>query len=88
MGTVPEPASRWVSASGWILLAGASLFLGGYVYEQTYLTWKLGPSDLPYAGTLLNVPLFLSGFVVIILSHLWLIVVLGCVVWKNRLRER
>lgn len=84
MGLAREPMSRWAGAGGWILLAGAGLFLGGYVYEQTYLTWKLGPSDLPYAGSLLNVPLFLSGVVIIVLSHLWLLVVLGFVFWRKQ----
>lgn len=69
---------------GWVLVVGAGLFLGSYVYEQTYLPWKFGPSELPYAGSLLNSKLFLSGLVVLLLSHLWLLTFLGLVAWKKQ----
>jgi hypothetical protein len=68
---------------GWVLLGMAWLFLGSYVYEQTYLPWKFGPSELPYAGSLLNSRLFLSGLVVLLVCHLWLLTFLGLVTWKR-----
>lgn len=80
-----ERVSRWVGASGWILLTGVVVFLGAYIYEQTYLTWLLGPSDLPSAGSLLTMPLFLFGLVTTILSHLWLIAVLGVSFWRKQI---
>jgi hypothetical protein len=62
----------------------AWMFLGSYVYEQTYLPWKFGPSELPYAGSLLNSKLFLSGLIVLLVSHLWLLMFLTLLAWKKR----
>ncbi len=84
MSLATASMSRWMGTSGWTLLVGAGIFLGSYVYEQTYLPWKFGPSELPYAGSLLNSKLFLSGLVLLLLSHLWLLTFLALVAWKKQ----
>src|ERR1700737_5004305 len=77
----PKP---W-TITGYILLAGAALFVGGIVYQETILTWTNGPQGLGFgnvhSGTFL---LFIAAeFIELVGSLVWIIVSLVLMFRKN-----
>jgi hypothetical protein len=61
--------------TGYLLLAGAVLFVGRIVYEETILTWNNGPQMIGFAMMHGAVPLFLiAGLVGLPGSLFWMIV--------------
>jgi hypothetical protein len=67
----PKP---WTIA-GYILLAGAALFVGGIVYQETILTWTDGPQSLGFGNVHTGTALlfFLAAFILLVGTSLWMV---------------
>jgi hypothetical protein len=61
--------------TGYILLAGAALFVGGIVYQETVLTWTDGPQSLGFGNvhTGTAVPFFLAAFILLVGTSFWIV---------------
>jgi hypothetical protein len=61
--------------TGYILLAGAALFVGGIVCQETILTWTDGPQDLGFGNVHTGTAalFFLAAFVLLVGTSVWIV---------------
>ena len=63
------------TAAGYVLLAGAAVFVGRIVYEETILTWLSGPQMVGFAMMNGALPfIFIAGLIGLVGGLLWLTV--------------
>jgi hypothetical protein len=71
----PVGFPRLWTITGYVLLIGAAVFVGGIVYQETILTWTDGPQSLGFGNVHTGSFLFfiLAAFVLLAGTSLWIV---------------
>jgi ankyrin repeat protein len=70
----PRGFPRWWTITGYVLLAGAALFAGRIIYEETILTWNNGPQMVGFALAHGALPVVsIAGLIALPCGAIWVI---------------